>query len=100
MSGGITATNTGNIINTYVTSNYIFGKTFGGITANGNNSIIINTYYPKDRIVKGISNGKTDGITGVNSEDMLKQETFDGFDFENMWIWADGYCPLIGEALF
>jgi hypothetical protein len=99
ISGGITATNTGNIINAYVTSNYIFGKTFGGITANGNNSIIINTYYPNDRISKGIANGTSEGIIGVYSQDMLKKETFEGFDFENMWIWVDGYCPLIGDAL-
>ena len=99
ISGGICATNSGTLINCYTTASRVFGKTYGGICANAQNSFIGNCYYPVDRIETGVAFGNTEGAIGVESTDLLKQDTFTGFDFENMWLMADGYCPLITEAL-
>ncbi len=99
ISGGICATNSGNLINCYTTATKVFGKTAGGICANAQNSFIGNCYYPIDRIETGVAFGNYEGAIGVISTTMLSQSTFVGFDFENMWIMIDGYCPLISEAL-
>lgn len=99
VSGGISATNSGNLINCYTTANKVFGKTSGGISGNGQNSFFSGCYYPKDKIPSGIADGNHDGIIGVNTQDLYIQSTFEFFDFENMWIMIDGYCPLILETI-
>jgi len=99
ISAGISATNSGNLINCYTTASKVFGKTFGGICALDQNSFISGCYYPIDHIDQGVSTGNSSGIIGVNSEELLLQNTFEDFDFENMWVMIDGYCPLILEAI-
>ena len=87
-SGGIAGYNSGTISNSYNTgsvsasSSYVYAYA-GGIAGDNSSGTIEECYY-LDIITKGVGDGTEAGVK-CSAEEMQKQSTFTGFDFESVW---------------
>ena len=99
MSGGITGWNNADIINCYNTGN-VSGSYSGGI-AGSNDGTVSDCYY-LDTVGKGVGYGEDTSVK-CTSQDMMRQETFTGFDFNGIWTMegnADYFYPELQGVPF
>ena len=92
-AGGITGENSGTISNCYNTGNvsasiHSFNRPYAGGIVGDNSSTISNCYY-LDIVLQGVGLG-TDTAVKCTLEEMKKQDTFVGFDFESIWEMRKG----------
>jgi len=85
--GGLVGSGNGNgtIINSYATGNVSCNNYYvGGLVGQNSGSTIINSYYDKE------TTGRTDTYNGIGktTTEMKTQSTYEGWDFENTWIFA------------
>ena len=88
-AGGIAGYNDeGTISNSYNTGSVSASSSFssyaGGIAGSNSSSGTIEECYYLDIITKGVGSG-TDSCVKCSAEEMQKQSTFAGFDFESVW---------------
>ena len=99
LSGGIAGTNGGSIVNCYYSgADTISAQKWGGIAAT-NTGGITNCYYSASRGYFS-SMGSAKGVKMCTREQLEDKNTFEGFDFENMWIIDSSFkykCPQFIE---
>lgn len=66
------------------------------------NSVFTNCYY-NNQMDCAVSNSEDcvfNNVKSFSAEEMKKQSTFEGFDFENVWTISDGETPMIKNEEF
>ncbi|MBQ2897671.1 MAG: S-layer homology domain-containing protein [Clostridia bacterium] len=96
-AGGISGTNSGNLVNCYSAADDVLAKTYGGVTAN-NTSVVVNCYY-NDMVTTPCLLGKCDAFA-VQKEALVDKETFTDFDFDEMWYASGIHFPVPVETLY
>lgn len=77
--------------NCYWSGTWNKGSSYTGAFLRGNNFTVQNCYYDKQKFTIA----QTNNGTGLTTEQMKKQESYAGWDFENTWyMGADGYPEL------
>lgn len=64
------------------------------------NAVFTNCYY-NNQMDYAVSNPEDcvfNNVKGVGAEEMKKQSTFEGFDFENVWTIPDGETPMLRKV--
>lgn len=73
----------------------------GAISATAaDNSVFTNCYY-SNKMNYAVSNSEDcmfNNVKGVGAEEMKKQSTFEGFDFDNVWTISDGETPMLRKV--
>lgn len=85
VGGGIAGASGGLVVNCYNSSPVVIAKTYGAIVGDGQNGQINNCYY-RDEVEKGVTGGKTNMVLAKSAEEMQQKETYQDFDFDNMWM--------------
>lgn len=96
-AGGVSGTNSGTLVNCYSASDVVSGKAYGGITAN-NTKTIVNCYY-NNLVSKPCTLGSCDA-SAVAKSDMANPDTFENFDFYEMWYASGSHLPVPFETLY
>ena len=81
IAGGFVGANSGNIINCFAATQ-ASGDTIGGIVGKDNDGIVENSYWDTEASGLLIS----DVGTGLSTVEMTKQDFYEGWDFEEVWI--------------
>lgn len=97
IAGGLSGTNAGNLVNCYSASESVSGKIYGGVTAN-NNGIVINCYY-NNAVDIPCSLGNCEA-TAAEKFALTDKNTFEGFDFSEMWYASGSHFPVPIETLY
>ena len=97
--GGLVGDLVGKISNSYV-ANSVKGITFvGGLVGErrSNNSIIENCFFDTQTTgqTNGVGSDSQQGVTGRNTADMKRQNTFTGWDFSSVWSMPSGDYPKL-----
>lgn len=99
LSGGISGTNGGSIVNCYYSGvDAISAQKWGGIAAT-NTGAMTNCYYSASRGYFS-SMGAAKQVKMCTRAQLEDKSTFEGFDFENMWIIDSSFkykCPQFIE---
>jgi len=96
-AGGVSGTNSGTLVNCYSASDTVSGKAYGGITAN-NTKTVVNCYY-NNLVNKPCTLGECDA-SAVLITDMANPDTFENFDFYEMWYATGSHLPVPLETLY
>lgn len=93
-------TNCYNVGNTTTTASLAKVGAISGAAAD--NSVFTNCYY-NNQMDCAVSNSVDcvfNNVKSFSAEEMKKQSTFEGFDFENVWTISDGGTPMIKNEEF
>lgn len=81
-----TSYNVGNIIEKNETLGAENAKYVGGIIGNGENSFAKDCYDISEKAIGYEGTGKFENIRKCDQLEMLQQSTYQGFDFDNVWV--------------
>lgn len=84
-SGGIAGNNTGTVVNCYFSGETEPVSKFAGSIAATNSGTVVNCYHLGAYGV-GRNLGTVYDVVSCTKEQMMKRETYNDFDFDNMWI--------------
>ncbi|MEJ6951923.1 GLUG motif-containing protein [Natronospora cellulosivora (SeqCode)] len=89
--GGLVGENSNEIINSYSTGKVDGENNVGGLVGENDYGEITNSYYDEETSNQN-DTGKGEPKT---TEDMMQEATFDGWDFENVWIIEEDSYPQL-----
>lgn len=75
---------------------------FNGMGSSEDNESFVKNCYCSDNNSKALGNTvpeQTDNVSILSEEKMKKQESFVGFDFENIWIIGENGYPIFGKSI-